>query len=181
MPAIVLSMGDLALRIAAAWEAEYKREHVPDNTQRQEFIGGCHGVKDETPRSHEMMPKLVTKLDRLAKEMLLASDADLVPLRHDYKETSDCMKGRNRYFKKYFANFVVIHAAGFFICPCPQVPMSPGAQVPCARCPCAMCQEPGMCHVAMGIWDLGVGVDLRSEPRCGCGWWLVREINKQGK
>jgi hypothetical protein len=67
---------------------------VPDNTQRQEFIG-LHPVKEETARSHEMMPKLVTKLDRLAKEMLLASDADLVPLRgaHAYKKTSDLMRG----------------------------------------------------------------------------------------
>jgi hypothetical protein len=43
------------------------------------FTGGDMGVKEETARSHEMMPKLVAKLDRLAKEMLLASDADLVP------------------------------------------------------------------------------------------------------
>jgi hypothetical protein len=29
-------------------------------------------------------------------------------------------------------------------------------------------------YVAMGIWDLGVGVVL---SRGVCGWWLVREIN----
>jgi hypothetical protein len=53
----------------------------------------------------------------------------------------------------------------------------PGAHVPGARCPCARCQEP-MCHVAMGIWDLGVGVDL--SRGVACGWRLVaRKGNTQ--
>jgi hypothetical protein len=72
-------MAALALRVAAAWE-EYQRKHVPDNTQRQEFTAPPP-VKEGTARSHEMMPKLVTELDRLAEEMLLASDEDvLVPV-----------------------------------------------------------------------------------------------------
>ena len=110
MPAPVLSIEQLAFRRAAAW-SEYTRDHVPGITRRQVFTGGDMGVKEETVRSHEMMPKLVTKLDRLAKEMLLASDADLVPLRHDYKKAIDLMKGRNRYFKKY-TKMVTIQSAG---------------------------------------------------------------------
>jgi hypothetical protein len=51
---------------------------------------------------------------------------------------------------------------------------------PCAQCrgASARCQEPGA-HVPCGNGDLdlGSGCGCGSEPRCG--WWLVREINKQ--
>jgi hypothetical protein len=66
MPAPVLSMGDLALRRAAAW-GEYQRDHVPGITRRQVFTGGDVGVTDHTARLHEMMPKLVAKLDMLTR------------------------------------------------------------------------------------------------------------------
>jgi hypothetical protein len=109
MPAPVLSKEALALRIAAAWE-EYQRNHVPDNTRRQEFTG-APPVKEMTARSHEMIPELVAKPDRLADEMLLASDEDLVPLRRTYKKTIDLMRGRNRYFAKY-TKMATIQPAG---------------------------------------------------------------------
>jgi hypothetical protein len=51
---------------------------------------------------------------------------------------------------------------------------------PCAQCrgASARCQVPGA-HVPCGNGDLdlGSGCGCGSEPRCG--WWLVREINKQ--
>ena len=87
----MLTMDELAVRRAAAW-LEYQRDHVPCSTQRQVFTGGAN-VTDQMARSHEMMPKLVTELDRLAKEMFQASDADLVSLRHGYKKAIDLMKG----------------------------------------------------------------------------------------
>ena len=109
MPAPVLSIEQLAFRRAAAW-SEYTRDHVPDNKRRQEFTGGCV-VKDETVRSHEMMPKLVAKLDRLAENMRLASDDDRVLLRTSFKTTTDLMRGRNRYFANY-TKMVTIQPAG---------------------------------------------------------------------
>jgi hypothetical protein len=157
--------------------------------------------------------------------MLLASDADLVPLRHGYKKTIDLMRGRSRYFKKY-TKMVTIQPAGNAkltsttsqdaIDSRPSClrseggdgtgpdtnraigsplssrssakatdshlssgttatdsPLSSGTKATDSplssrssakatdspECRCARCQEP-RCHVAMGIWDLGVGVGV---------------------
>jgi hypothetical protein len=59
-----------------------------------------------------MMLKLVTKLDKLAKEVLLASD-DIAceEIRSGFKKAIDLMKGRSRYFKKY-TKMVTIQPAG---------------------------------------------------------------------
>ena len=72
MVAHVLTMDELAVRRAAAW-LEYQRDHVPCSTRRQMFTGGAN-VTDQMARSHEMMRKLVHKLDILAKDIPLASD-----------------------------------------------------------------------------------------------------------
>jgi hypothetical protein len=79
MPAHVLSMEELAFRRAAAWGG-YQRDHVPGITRRRVFTGGDMGAKEETARSHEMMLKLVAKLDMLTENMRLANDDGRVPL-----------------------------------------------------------------------------------------------------
>jgi hypothetical protein len=112
MPAhVLLSVDELAVRRATVW-LEYQSDHVPCNTQCQVFTPGDADVKDQTARSHVMVLKLVTKPDRLAKEMLLASD-DMAreEIRSEYKNGTGCMKGRSRYFAKY-TTMVTIQPAG---------------------------------------------------------------------
>jgi hypothetical protein len=57
--------------------------------------GGDVGITDQTARSHEMMPKLVAKLDMLTENMRLAGDDGRVLLRSGVKKLVSCMKGRN--------------------------------------------------------------------------------------
>ena len=100
MKAHVLTTDELAVRRAAAW-LEYQRDHVPCSTRRQMFTGGAN-VTDQMARSHEMMRKLVPKLDILAKDILLASDDTArEEIRSKYKKAVYWMLGRNRYFKGY--------------------------------------------------------------------------------
>ena len=100
MVAHVLTMDELAVRRAAAW-LEYQRDHVPCSTRRQMFTGGAN-VTDQMARSHEMMRKLVHKLDILAKDIPLASDDTArEEIRSGFKKAIDLMKGRDRYFKRY--------------------------------------------------------------------------------
>jgi hypothetical protein len=110
MVAHVLTMDELAVRRAAAW-LEYLSDHVPCSTRRQMFTGGAN-VTDQMARSHEMMRKLVHKLDILAKDIPLASDDTArEEIRSGFKKAIDLMKGRNRYFKRY-TKMVTLQPAG---------------------------------------------------------------------
>jgi hypothetical protein len=172
-------------------------ERIPARSRAWQYIhgarcsqaGGDVGVRDQTARSHEMMPKLVSKLDTLAEDMRRASDGGRVLLRTEVKKLVGCMRGRSRYFANYIKKMATIQPAGaqHFVPPRWNMEQQEEQQELRARPPQSLlagatnetvlnCIERGDAPFFSGLGNLAPG---GSCP--GCIWLLVRRAGESAQ